>query len=239
MATRPLQRNTFTLTGAQFNPSTRALIWHLNNVRPDELHSALLNALTCSDTLPKQHADNLLAAFMAANVPHSRNALPALNVPASRHCLRCHKGYYEIDNGLAACQIAHVIQVATDNTVYPAMMGISNPCCPNSEVTMYHFKGRHTTNIQAVHFDDAIQRCEIIHGLDYQWVPWVPDRSTSQLGEHLDREMDSLDDSDDGTATDVGENDTDIEEDENPESLMGPQPQQESPNHGQFLHGRL
>ncbi|KAJ7475913.1 hypothetical protein FB451DRAFT_985490, partial [Mycena latifolia] len=140
---------------ALFAPSAQAINYILANTTPQELHSALSNAITTGAplSLTQRHFNDLLAVFIAAGVPRAAMAQHAVDADNVRHCARCHTFYYEKENGLMACVIPHEKRITMSDTVYPHLQINTHysPCCVNlPTVARNHFEGRHTTIAKSV-----------------------------------------------------------------------------------------
>ncbi|KAJ7227259.1 hypothetical protein GGX14DRAFT_629078 [Mycena pura] len=106
------------ISEATFSTGAKALRYVLANITPDELHEGLLKALTPrsartqadlfggmdhSIALSMADTDSLLEIFKAAGIGRAYRAADAVAVQSARHCVRCHRTFFEIDNGLDAC----------------------------------------------------------------------------------------------------------------------------------------
>jgi hypothetical protein len=103
--------NAMTFSNVKYNESNIILRHVLNNTKPTDLHQYLFKALNNNVFLPSD-LDRILVVLRNCGIV----TLPSQSAArdnARRHCVRCHKNYFERDNGFMACIIPHKVEAVT------------------------------------------------------------------------------------------------------------------------------
>ncbi|KAF8989685.1 hypothetical protein BDQ17DRAFT_423024 [Cyathus striatus] len=158
---RPIPRGeqAMSFSAAITSPSAYTLTYFLKNTKPEDLHETLLRAVKNNMMLPYQ-IDHLLYSLQISGIVTTAAYIAATDT-TQRHCVRCHKGYLERNNGLSACVIQHD-KPSLEKSDHPVnnLTGHLNhyTCCnlhsePSVTLQPHCFKGRHTTNVDNVEFN--------------------------------------------------------------------------------------
>ena len=134
--------NSGSLTAASTDTGA-VLKYIIYNIAPMDLYNRISAKL--KNPLPPSDAEAILRFFHIVGVSSSA-AVTAVNDYQRRHCVRCHRMYYERDNGMFACQVMR--------------MDIPRPANNVCRQEFIKFLGRHTTVSEVVQYDGvSIRRC--------------------------------------------------------------------------------
>ncbi|KAF5369670.1 hypothetical protein D9615_010254 [Tricholomella constricta] len=101
---RPIPNRAQNISFSNSNTKSADIIrYALNNNIPSDVHKKIMGGVKA---LHPAQLDNLLNALKSVQVISDRDVVAAAD-NTRRHCVRCHKGYFERHNGIGACEILH------------------------------------------------------------------------------------------------------------------------------------
>ncbi|KAJ7066990.1 hypothetical protein C8F01DRAFT_1119881 [Mycena amicta] len=133
---------------------------------PSAADAASLRALLQS--VPAQsfraYTLNHLATASPQTISHLSQFFSALEVPPTLHCVRCHKGYFSVENTERSCLVAHDDESAEVEGVGSNQETLWNCCGKNRPPEGWCFEGAHTTDLKRARFraDSSIHNDKLI-----------------------------------------------------------------------------
>jgi len=120
------------------------LAYMANNTSPHELFERMYKKISMS-AVPPADIEAILQFYRIIGFS-TFTALTAIQDNLLRHCARCHRSYFERDNGIFTCMMPHSNECPTleDGPYY---------ICRGGDCRLWHFVGRHTTKSTNVRYN--------------------------------------------------------------------------------------
>ncbi|KAH6891684.1 hypothetical protein BKA70DRAFT_1325861 [Coprinopsis sp. MPI-PUGE-AT-0042] len=144
--------------------SAKQISYLVRNLSPEDLHAKILDVVA-DPGRPSEAKDALWQSLEALGLytALARRACVEDAQDITRHCVRCHQTYKEVDNNPSACKIYH----SKPENYLPSQMRLWYACCvvwlePGQYFeNVYCFIGRHTGQRVIVSYNGAnILTCE-------------------------------------------------------------------------------